>query len=189
MPSAGAADAAGGQGKAPLGCLCARARFFCPVGFLGVRSQGRALFPPLPTVVKISRRAPRSSLLAPHSLLLAPRATRLAPHSSPLAPRASLLAPRSSFLSPLSSRLAPSLLTPRSARLAPLSSLVVSALHVLATHFVGGSGSNWCREACGMARTQPLPPRSLCRYAASGHTASNAPDLFRTPKLSGAGPG
>ena len=24
---------------------------------------------------------------------------------------------------------------------------------------------------------------------ASGHTASNAPDLFRTPKLSGAGPG
>ena len=26
-------------------------------------------------------------------------------------------------------------------------------------------------------------------FLASGHTASNAPDLFRTPKLSGAGPG
>ena len=27
------------------------------------------------------------------------------------------------------------------------------------------------------------------RFVAGGHTASNAPDLFRTPKLSGAGPG
>ena len=26
-------------------------------------------------------------------------------------------------------------------------------------------------------------------FVAGGHTASNAPDLFRTPKLSGAGPG
>ena len=31
----------------------------------------------------------------------------------------------------------------------------------------------------------PLGPLDV----ASGHTASNAPDLFRTPKLSGAGPG
>ena len=29
----------------------------------------------------------------------------------------------------------------------------------------------------------------LFYFLASGHTASNAPDLFRTPKLSGAGPG
>ena len=29
----------------------------------------------------------------------------------------------------------------------------------------------------------------LFSFLASGHTASNAPDLFRTPKLSGAGPG
>ena len=43
----------------------------------------------------------------------------------------------------------------------------------------------------------PLPPQKhtytvICRTTlgfASGHTASNAPDLFRTPKLSGAGPG
>ena len=34
-------------------------------------------------------------------------------------------------------------------------------------------------------RLQP-PLRPI---GASGHTASNAPDLFRTPKLSGAGPG
>jgi hypothetical protein len=30
---------------------------------------------------------------------------------------------------------------------------------------------------------------SKISYLADGHTASNAPDLFRPPKLSGAGPG
>ena len=37
------------------------------------------------------------------------------------------------------------------------------------------------------AKMQPL--QALGRVRAGGHTASNAPDLFRPPKLSGAGPG
>ena len=41
----------------------------------------------------------------------------------------------------------------------------------------------------------PMPQMHVCdpcksnTFIADGHTASNAPDLFRPPKLSGAGPG
>ena len=42
-----------------------------------------------------------------------------------------------------------------------------------------------CR--CSVLKDQPIQP--AVAIVAGGHTASNAPDLFRPPKLSGAGPG
>ena len=41
----------------------------------------------------------------------------------------------------------------------------------------------------GAARCRPCSLACLILVIAGGHTASNAPDLFRPPKLSGAGPG
>ena len=41
-------------------------------------------------------------------------------------------------------------------------------------------------RSCGRYK---LEPEELLLAVADGHTASNAPDLFRPPKLSGAGPG
>ena len=67
--------------------------------------------------------------------------------------------------------------------------ILFSVLFFPIPSFVYGSGFTGCCSPSARAAPRVVPASLGYITLASGHTASNAPDLFRTPKLSGAGPG